>query len=394
MTNYYEILDVEKNATIDDIKRNYKKLAFKWHPDKNQDNKAEAEKKFKDISKAYQILSDPDKRKIYDLTGTDDSLQTSSFKNEQELFQEFFSNLKDQLFNNIPQDFMMGKFDDILGGPEVKFTIHTFANIPSFEMFQDMPFFDMVDQTKNLFENMKETVKEKKSNYENNLENKYSQKTTSILQEEEKGNFISEIERLNKKLKHIENKRDENLDIIVNLKIKISDYLIKNTKKIKINRKINKKIDNKYKRSNDEYEIIVPLNINTITYPEKGEQSRYSKDFGNLIINVKLINDNNVKIFKETNIVIYISNVINNFIYFSIGKKKYKLNLEIINGDILLLLGKGLTRIIDNEEKHGDLYLINDNEKYINLDENKYELLEMDDKDILSYKDFINILLE
>jgi DnaJ-class molecular chaperone len=157
MSNYYEILEIDKNATIDDIKKNYKKLAFKWHPDKNQDNKAEAEKKFKDISKAYQILSDPDKRKIYDLTGTDESLQTTSFKNEQELFQEFFSNLKDQLFNNIPEDFMMGKFDDILGGPEVKFTIHTFANIPSFEMFQDMPFFDMVDQTKNIFQNMKET---------------------------------------------------------------------------------------------------------------------------------------------------------------------------------------------------------------------------------------------
>jgi DnaJ-class molecular chaperone len=388
MSNYYEILEVDKNSTIDDIKKNYKKLAFKWHPDKNQDNKAEAEKKFKDISKAYQILSDPNKRKIYDLTGSDESLQTTSFKNEQELFQEFFSNLKDQLFNNIPQDFMMGKFDDILGGPEVKFTIHTFANIPSFEMFQDMPFFDMVDQTKNLFENMKDTVKEKKKIYED--------KNLSKISEEEKGNYITEIERLNKKLKHIENKKEENLDIIINLKIKVSDYLIKNTKKIKINRKINKKIDNKYKRSNDEYEISIPLNINTITYPEKGEQSRHSKDFGNLIINVKIISDNIVKIFKETNIVMYITNIINNYTYFSIGKKKYKLNLDILKGDILLLPGMGLTRIIDNEEKQGDLYLINDYEKYINLDENsnKYELLEIENNKILSYKDFINILLE
>jgi DnaJ-class molecular chaperone len=388
MSNYYDILEVDKNATIDDIKKNYKKLAFKWHPDKNQDNKAEAEKKFKDISKAYQILSDPDKRKIYDLTGSDDSLQTTSFKNEQELFQEFFSNLKEQLFNNIPQDFMMGKFDDILGGPEVKFTIHTFANIPSFDMFQDMPFFEMVDQTKNLFENMKDTVKEKKKIYE--------EKHLSKKSEEEKGNYITEIERLNKKIKHIENKKEENLDIIVNLKIKVSDYLIKNTKKIKINRKINKKIDNKYKRSNDEYEISIPLNINTITYPEKGEQSRYSKDFGNLIINVKLISDNIIKIFKETNIVIYISKIINNFTYFSIGKKKYKLNLDILKDDILLLPKMGLTRIIDNEEKQGDLYLINDYEKYINLDENnnKYELLEIEDNKFLSYKDFINILLE
>jgi curved DNA-binding protein CbpA len=386
MSNYYEILEIDKNATIDDIKKNYKKLAFKWHPDKNQDNKAEAEKKFKDISKAYQILSDPNKRKIYDLTGTDESLQTTSFKNEQELFQEFFSNLKDQLFNNIPEDFMMGKFDDILGGPEVKFTIHTFANIPSFEMFQDIPFFDMVDQTKNIFQNMKENVKEKKKIYED--------KNFSKISNEEKGNYISEIERLNKKLKHIENKKDENLDIIVNLKIKVSDYLIKNTKKIKINRKINKKIDNKYKRCNDEYEITVPLNINTISYPEKGEQSRHSKDFGNLIINVLLINDDKIKIFKQTNLVIYISNILDNVIYFSIGKKKYKINLELLNNNVLLLPKMGLTRIINNEEKIGDLYLINDDKKYINIEENKYELLEIDDNQIISYIDFINILLE
>jgi curved DNA-binding protein CbpA len=386
MSNYYEILEVEKNATIEDIKKNYKKLAFKWHPDKNQDNKAEAEKNFKDISKAYQILSDPNKRKIYDLTGTDESLQTTSFKNEQELFQEFFSNLKDQLFNNIPEDFMMGKFDDILGGPEVKFTIHTFANIPSFEMFQDMPFFDMVDQTKNIFQNMKETVKEKKKIYED--------KNLSKISEEEKGNYISEIERLNKKLKHIENKKEENLDIIVNLKIKVSDYLIKNTKKIKINRKINKKIDNKYKRCNDEYEITVPLNINTISYPEKGEQSRHSKDFGNLIINVILINDDKIKVFKQTNLVIYISNILDSFTYFSIGKKKYKVNLDLLNNNVLLLPKMGLTRIINNEEKIGDLYLINDDKKYINIEENKYELLEIDENQIISYVDFINILLE
>jgi curved DNA-binding protein CbpA len=387
MSNYYEILELDKNATIDDIKKNYKKLAFKWHPDKNQNNKVEAEKKFKDISKAYQVLSDPDKRKTYDLTGSD---EMTSFKNEQELFQEFFSNLRDQIFSNIPQDFMMGKFDDILGGPEVKFTIHTFANIPAFEGFQDMPFFEMVDQTKNIFENIKDTVKEKKRNYED--------KHLSKMSAEDKGNYISEIERLNKKLKHIEDKKTENLDIVVNLQIKASDYLVKNTKKIKINRKINKKVENKYKRVHDEYEITVPLNINKITYPEKGEQSKYSKDFGNLIINVELINDDKVKIFKDTSIITYVSKVVNNFVYFAVGKKKYKLNLDLFNNNIVLIPKMGITRIINNEEKTGDLYLINDDVKYINVDENdaKYELLELeiDDKQIFSLKQFINILLQ
>ena len=63
--NYYDILDLDSNCTIQDIKKSYRELAIKWHPDKN-DNKEEAEKKFKEISEAYQILSDETKRKEYD----------------------------------------------------------------------------------------------------------------------------------------------------------------------------------------------------------------------------------------------------------------------------------------------------------------------------------------
>ena len=62
--NYYEILRVERNATIDEIKKSYRKLALKYHPDKNKDESAP--KKFKKISNAYNILSDPLKRKKYD----------------------------------------------------------------------------------------------------------------------------------------------------------------------------------------------------------------------------------------------------------------------------------------------------------------------------------------
>ena len=70
--DYYKILGVEKNASLDDIKKAYKKLALKWHPDKNnqsEEKRAEAEKKFKEISEAYSTLSDPEKRKKYDLGG-------------------------------------------------------------------------------------------------------------------------------------------------------------------------------------------------------------------------------------------------------------------------------------------------------------------------------------
>jgi len=64
--NYYNILEVEKTASTSDIRKAYRKLALKWHPDKNPDQQETATKKFKQISEAYEILSDDEKRKIYD----------------------------------------------------------------------------------------------------------------------------------------------------------------------------------------------------------------------------------------------------------------------------------------------------------------------------------------
>ena len=66
--DYYEVLGVEKNAEAPEIKKAYRKLAMQFHPDKNPDNK-EAEEKFKEASEAYEILSDKDKRQLYDQYG-------------------------------------------------------------------------------------------------------------------------------------------------------------------------------------------------------------------------------------------------------------------------------------------------------------------------------------
>ena len=67
--DYYEILGIEKTASEEEIKKSYRKLAVKWHPDKNPNNKEEAEKKFKELSEAYGVLSDSEKRNIYDKYG-------------------------------------------------------------------------------------------------------------------------------------------------------------------------------------------------------------------------------------------------------------------------------------------------------------------------------------
>lgn len=68
-TDYYKTLGINKNATAADIKKAYRKMAMKWHPDKNPDNKDEADKRFKDIAEAYEVLSDADKRAVYDRHG-------------------------------------------------------------------------------------------------------------------------------------------------------------------------------------------------------------------------------------------------------------------------------------------------------------------------------------
>lgn len=67
--DYYRILEVERSSSDDDIKRAYRRQALRWHPDKNPDNKEEAEERFKKIAEAYEVLSDPDKRAVYDRLG-------------------------------------------------------------------------------------------------------------------------------------------------------------------------------------------------------------------------------------------------------------------------------------------------------------------------------------
>ena len=83
--NLYNILGVSQNATFEEIRKEYKKLAFKWHPDKNNDTEEKkifAEKKFKEINEAYNILNDPKKRDYYDKTGKQANIDSRDDSND------------------------------------------------------------------------------------------------------------------------------------------------------------------------------------------------------------------------------------------------------------------------------------------------------------------------
>mmetsp|Transcript_105783 Transcript_105783/g.183882 ORF Transcript_105783/g.183882 Transcript_105783/m.183882 type:complete len:281 (-) Transcript_105783:105-947(-) len=67
--DYYQVLAVAKTASDDEIKKAYRKAALRWHPDKNPDNKDEAEQMFKAVAEAYEVLSDANKRRLYDRGG-------------------------------------------------------------------------------------------------------------------------------------------------------------------------------------------------------------------------------------------------------------------------------------------------------------------------------------
>ena len=89
MKDLYSLLAIDTNANQDEIKKSYRKIAFQCHPDKNKD--PDARSRFQDISEAYEILSDPQKRQTYDQFGYDVVKEGHGSINPQELFQSLFN---------------------------------------------------------------------------------------------------------------------------------------------------------------------------------------------------------------------------------------------------------------------------------------------------------------
>ena len=103
--DYYEVLGVSKSAAEGEIKKSYRKLAMKYHPDRNTDD-PDAENKFKEASEAYSVLSDEDKRRRYDQFGHAGLNGQSGFNSAEEIF----SNFSDIFGGDFFSDFFGGGF--------------------------------------------------------------------------------------------------------------------------------------------------------------------------------------------------------------------------------------------------------------------------------------------
>jgi len=118
--DYYEVLGISRGASRDEVKTAYRKLAKEYHPDCNPDNRAEAEEKFKELSEAYEVLADADKRRLYDSYGHEGV--SRQFGPGGFDFRRDFTHVSDisDLFGDLLQGFGMGSggglFDLLVGG--------------------------------------------------------------------------------------------------------------------------------------------------------------------------------------------------------------------------------------------------------------------------------------
>lgn len=135
--DYYETLGLKKTASDDEIKSSYKMLAKKWHPDRNQNNRDEAENKFKEISEAYTVLSDPKKKDLYDKHGINGLKENENGMSQQDAMEMMMGGMGGLggMVNMMMGGFggmggMGGNIEDVKVGIEVDLqTLYTGASI-------------------------------------------------------------------------------------------------------------------------------------------------------------------------------------------------------------------------------------------------------------------------
>ena len=314
--NYYNILGVNKNSSINEIKKSYKDLALKYHPDRN--NEPGAEEQFKKIAESYAVLSDETKRKTYDL-GFDPNSNVFGNIDAFNIFENFFenidvNNLVDNFFKNQSMDAFSGKYDDILGGPEVKFSIHNFTEFPSGKITEEggiifdehINFSDLIKKSNEKMKDLREhfsKFKVNNNNFTNENENEIKNYRLKLNKLKEENKILREE---NKILKNNLKLLDKPNDIILNIEINIEDLLI-GKKKIKY-----KIYENNLKEIKNLEKKIVKMNKKEIILSNQGNID-YEYNNGDVKIKVNL-KSNKIKYFSKNSIdSLFLKIDINNF---------------------------------------------------------------------------------
>jgi DnaJ-class molecular chaperone len=337
--DYYTILNLEKNATLEEIKKSYKKLALQFHPDKNQGNE-EATEKFKEVSEAYSVLSNDDKRRQYNVMGSADD-DFDGFDGMEDPFAVFNSIFKQHLssFMNMQYDKdinisnifsnLSGVSQDSLPFGNVHIRVHTFPT-DVFEINQQPQFFNLND------------LQQQQHQYENN---NYSEKIHSFPAE----NIIY----------------DKPADINEKTVVSFADIYNKLTKKINISY-LRKKNGSYIKKKKS---IEIPIYGKEVFLEGFGNEAQNYKNRGDVIINIFTKKSKKFKRINEYDMLVYHEIELND-IY---KNNEFKIKLphgEMLNIKTDKLFENSENQLIQKVIGKGIPYKNNDENTDANLDAN------------------------
>jgi DnaJ-class molecular chaperone len=339
--DYYEILGVQRNATEEEIKKAYKKLALQYHPDKNPGNDVACEK-FKEVAEAYSILGTSDKRKQYDVMGSFD--ETMDFGGGPDPFSVFNSIFKQHVesFMNMQyeNDINLGNiFSNFSGMPQNNFP---FGNVH----IKVHTFTPDIDKSRKSTDILNDIMRSQSSDY---------------IREEQYEHFKQEKSVQKPITKIIYNKPE---DKVYTVKVTYADIYNKIHKKVNISR-IRRK-DGVYEEKKKTIEI--PVYGKEIFLEGEGDQLKDYKERGNVIINIfnkkhkefKRINEYDMLYMKEIDLSDLYKVLLHDIIlpHGEIVRVKSE-NLYLQTNYFQKVLNKGLPYIDEKgNECQGNLYIM------------------------------------
>ncbi len=378
--DYYNILGVDKYSTQDEIKKAYRKLALKYHPDKNN-NDEECKIKFHSIAEAYNVLNSEEKKKKYDMFGSIDEndfhFDEDPFKMFNSIFEDHLNQFKDMQYEN---SFDIGGIINKLSG----FNMESVFNIPipsvnvKVNSYNNNKNRENIKNINNVFNN----ITSKLNN--NNIGNIFNNLTSQLDKNEQRIDNILNNLNINSELESESNLIKEVIDdIVIHLDVSISDIYNNKTRKITYEKNKYKKGELVKKKVNLEIdlydkEIILKGNGNE-TLNKKGDVCIYIHCDKN---DYTRINDYDIFYEKKINFKDFYLNKIIEIIL----PNNEILYLKDVKGNYFIKINKKGIKYNENDETYyGNLYC------YFSIDMPKVDILYDVVNEIMELEDECNI---